>query len=303
MNIVFMGSPDFAVPVLKALHQSDHTIEAVVTVPDQWGGRNKQQRLETAVKKYATDKGLKLLQPENLKEEAFTKAIRILHPDVIVVVAFKVLPKSIWSIPKYGTINLHASLLPAYRGAAPINHAVVQGEKETGMTTFFIDKNIDTGNILLQETIPIYEDDTAGDVYERMMKTSGNQVLKTLEGIESKSIVAVPQDPSKVSKAPKVFFDKNELDFNQPTIRLYNFIRGMSPYPGTWTKYRGKILKIYFASPVRLPHDELPGTIKTDYSTYFRIYTKDGYLNIKDMQWEGKKRMKVKDFLNGLHKV
>lgn len=302
MNIIFMGTPEFAVPVLKALHNSHHSVQAVVTVPDQWGGRNKTKRLESAVKKYAVEHGMEILQPQKMNHSSFVSRVRELEPDVIVVVAFKKLPKLIWSIPRYGTINLHASLLPAYRGAAPINHAIIQGESRTGMTTFFIDDQIDTGNILLQQEITIYENDTAGDVYSAMMKSSGDLMLRTLDGIQNGSISPKPQNDEFTSSAPKVYFDENELNFEQPVKQLYNLIRGMSPYPGTWTRYQDKILKIYFAEPVLLPHNEKPGTIKTDYQTYFRIYGKDGYLRIKDLQWEGKRRMKIKDFLNGLHK-
>jgi len=302
MNIIFMGTPEFAVPVLKSLHHSRHTVQAVVTVPDQWGGRNKTKKMESAVKKYALEQGLEILQPNKLNSATFLNRIRKLEPDVIVVVAFKKLPKLVWSIPPLGTINLHASLLPAYRGAAPINHAIIQSEEVTGMTTFYIDDQIDTGKILLQQEIPIYKNDTAGDVYSRMMQSSGQFMLRTLKEIEDGTILPRAQNEEKTSSAPKVFFDQNELDFTQPVNKLYNFIRGMSPYPGTWTRYQGKILKIYFAEEVPLPHNEKPGTIKTDYQTYFRIYCKDGYLKIKDLQWEGKRRMKIKDFLNGLHR-
>lgn len=300
MNIVFMGTPEFAVPVLKCLHESDHTVQAVVTVPDQWGGRNKTKRLESAVKKYAMEQNLELLQPPKLNRSSFLNRLRALNPDVIVVVAFRKLPKLVWSIPRLGTINLHASLLPAYRGAAPINHAVIQGESVTGMTTFLIDDQIDTGNILLQKKIRIENDDTAGDLYARMMRFSGELVLQTLQGMEEGTISPVPQNDDAATPAPKVFFDQNRLDFNQPVLTLYNFIRGMSPYPASWTTYRDKILKIYFAEPVRLPHAQVPGTIKTDYKTYFRIYCNDGYLKIKDLQMEGKRRMNTNDFLNGL---
>lgn len=300
MNVVFMGTPEFAVPVLKCLHESDHTVQAVVTVPDQWGGRNKTKRLESAVKKYAKEQNLELLQPPKLNRSSFLNRLRELKPDVIVVVAFRKLPKLVWSIPRLGTINLHASLLPAYRGAAPINHAVIQGESVTGMTTFLIDDQIDTGNILLQKKIRIENDDTAGDLYARMMRFSGELVLQTLQGLEEGSLTPIPQNDDIATPAPKVYFDQNRLEFNQPVRTLYNFIRGMSPYPASWTTYRDKILKIYFAEPVRLPHDEEPGTIKTDYQTYFRIYCNDGYLKIKDLQMEGKRRMNINDFLNGL---
>src|SRR5690554_3923447 len=207
MNIVFMGTPEFAVPVLRTLHESHHIIQAVVTVPDQWGGRNKNQRIESAVKKYAVANDLELLQPTKLNKSSFLDRLRNLQPDLIVVVAFKKLPKLVWSIPKYGTINLHASLLPAYRGAAPINHAIIQGETETGMTTFFIDEKIDTGEILLQTKMPIERDDTAGSLYQRMMKSAGDLVLKTLKGIKNDEIRPIPQDDKKSSEAPKVFFD------------------------------------------------------------------------------------------------
>ena len=303
MNIIFMGTPEFAVPVLRSLHQSYHNVQAVVTVPDGRGGRNKNKKLESAVKKYASKHDIELLQPKKLNHSSFLNRLRELNPDVIVVVAFKKLPKLVWSVPQAGTINLHASLLPSYRGAAPINHAVINDESRTGMTTFLIDDQIDTGHILLQKEIPVHDDDTAGDLYSRMMESSGPFMIKTLSGLEEGTLTPRPQDDQKASKAPKVFFDQNELDFNQPAKILYNFIRGMSPYPGTWTRYQDKILKIYFAEPVRTHHDVKPGTIKTDYRTYFRIYTIDGYLNIQDLQIEGKRRMKVRDFLNGLKNV
>ena len=301
MRIVFMGTPDFAVPVLDALHRHpDHEVLAVVTVPDHMGGRNRTKRLESAIKKYAVKENLPVLQPEKLNNSRFLNELRALKPDCIIVVAFKKLPKLVWSIPKYGTINLHASLLPAYRGAAPINHAIIQGEKETGMTTFYIDENIDTGKILLQDRMPIHRDDTAGSLYSRMMESAGELVLNTLRGIENGTLKPVPQDDGEASNAPKVFFDQNEINFNQKTEILYNFIRGMSPYPAAWIRYDGKILKIYFAIPVEKSHSHAPGEITTDYKSYFRIYTKDGYLDITDLQIEGKRRMKIADFLNGL---
>lgn len=300
MKIIFMGTPDFAVPVLDALYHSTHQIQAVVTVPDHWGGRNKSKKLESAVKKYADQKNLEVLQPKKLNHASFLNRLRELEPDLIVVVAFKKLPKLVWSIPRLGTINLHASLLPAFRGAAPINHAVIQGEAITGMTTFLIDEKIDTGHILLQERVPIRNDDTAGDLYHRMMEISGEFVLETIQRLESGKITPTPQRDQFASAAPKVFFDQNELDFDQPVNDLYNFIRGMSPYPASWTRYQDKILKIFFAEPVHKVHQETPGTIKTDYQTYFRIYAADGYLEIEDLQWEGKRRMGIKDFLNGL---
>jgi len=296
-----MGTPEFAVPVLDSLHNDpDHEVLAVVTVPDHMGGRDRNRRLESAVKRYAVENDLPVLQPKKLNYSSFLNELRSLEPDCIVVVAFKKLPKLVWSIPKYGTINLHASLLPAYRGAAPINHAIIQGETETGMTTFFIDEKIDTGEILLQTKMPIERDDTAGSLYQRMMKSAGDLVLKTLKGIKNDEIRPIPQDDKKSSEAPKVFFDKNEIDFNQKTEDIYNFIRGMSPYPATWIRYQGKILKIYFATPVMEEHNKNPGDISTDYKSYFRIYSRDGYLELTDVQMEGKRRMNIQDFLNGL---
>lgn len=301
MRIVFMGTPEFAVPVLDALHHDpDHDILAVVTVPDHMGGRDRNRRLESAVKRYAVKKELPVLQPKKLNHSGFLNELREMKPDCIVVVAFKKLPKLVWSIPKYGTINLHASLLPAYRGAAPINHAIIRGETETGMTTFFIDEKIDTGEILLQSKMAIERDDTAGSLYQRMMKSGGDLVLKTLEGIKNDQIQPTPQDDKNSSDAPKVFFDKNEIDFNQSTEDVYNFIRGMSPYPATWIRFQEKILKIYFAEPVFEAHHKNPGEIDTDYRSYFRIYAKDGYLELTDVQMEGKRRMNIRDFLNGL---
>lgn len=302
MKIVFMGTPEFAVPVLKALHKSEHSVEAVVTVPDKLGGRSQNQLLESAAKKYAEKAGLKVFQPRNLKSSKFLNRLRKIQADVFVVVAFKKLPKLVWSIPTKGTINLHASLLPAYRGAAPINWAIINGEKKSGMTTFFIDNKIDTGHLLLQKEIDIDPDDTAGNLHDKMMLHSGKLVLDTLEGIEKDTLTPREQDETKVSKAPKIYFDNNELDFSKSTKELNNFIRGMSPYPASWIKFNNKVLKIFKAEPVSLSHSKTPGTIESDYKSYCRLYTKDGYLVLKEVQISGKRKMKIKDFLNGLRK-
>ncbi|WP_236980223.1 methionyl-tRNA formyltransferase [Membranihabitans maritimus] len=302
MKVVFMGTPEFAVPVLSSLQKSEHSVEAVVTVPDKLGGRSQNQLLESAVKKYAVKQGIRILQPRNLKSSKFLQKLREIEADVFVVVAFKKLPKLVWSIPTKGTINLHASLLPAYRGAAPINWAVINGETKSGMTTFFIDQKIDTGNILLQKELEIAPDETAGNLHDKMMIHSGKLMLDTLKGIENNSIQATAQDESGVTKAPKIFFDQNKLDFKKSTKQLNNFIRGMSPYPTAWIKFNGKILKIYKADPVILSHSIEPGTIDTDYKTHFKVYTRDGYLKLREVQISGKRKMIIKDFLNGLRK-
>jgi len=299
MKIVFMGTPDFAVPCLDILVQNGYDIVGVITATDKKGGRGGKKIIESAVKKYAVEQGLNILQPKNLKAPEFIEELKSLGADLQVVVAFRMLPIVVWDMPPIGTINLHGSLLPAYRGAAPIHWAVINGEKETGVTTFFLQHEIDTGDILMQEKMPIGSDDTTGDVHDRMMKLGAKVVLDSVKKIESKDYKLQPQDNSKVSKAPKIHSETCEINFDQSNDKVYNFIRGMNPFPTPWTTLDGKKLKIYRVKKgVDAPLNE-PGSFTTDGKNYLRFFTIDGFVEVKELQLQGKKRMAIKDFLNG----
>ena len=300
LKIVFMGTPAFAVPSLDALYESEHEIVGVVTATDKLGGRGKKQVLESAVKRYARSKNLTILQPKNLKSEDFLEELKALKADLQVVVAFRMLPEAVWDMPPLGTFNLHASLLPAYRGAAPINWAIIRGEKKTGLTTFFIQHEIDTGDILFQKEVPIKEDDTAGDLHDRMMIEGARLVVQTVDAIEREEYQLQKQDESLASKAPKIFFETCEIDFAQPTSKVYDFIRGLSPYPGAWTQLAGgNRLKIFRAEKEIVEHDNRPGEPVTDDKEYLKFATLDGLIEAKEVQLQGRRRMKIEDFLNG----
>jgi methionyl-tRNA formyltransferase len=299
MRIVFMGTPDFAVPSLSILVEHGYDVVGVITATDKWGGRGKKQLIESAVKKYAQKQGLHILQPRNLKAPEFVEELRRLRADLQVVVAFRMLPEVVWNMPTIGTINLHGSLLPKYRGAAPINWAVIRGEKETGVTTFFLQHEIDTGDLLLQERMPIGQDDTAGEVHDRMMALGAEVVLRSVQLIEQGDYTLQPQDNTQVTKAPKIFQETCEIDFAQPTAVVYNFIRGLSPFPTAWTMLDGKKLKIYQCCPYYEASGKTPGTILTDQKSYLRIATLDGQIELTECQMAGRKRMDVTAFLNG----
>ncbi len=241
MRIIFMGTPDFAVPSLDILVKSGHEVVAVVTSTDKLGGRGGKQILQSPIKKYAEANIIPVLQPPNLKSPAFIEELKSYNADLQVVVAFRMLPELVWSMPKLGTFNLHGSLLPKYRGAAPINWAVINGETETGVTTFFIKHEIDTGDLLFQEAIPIGENETAGEVHDRMMLVGADLVLKTVNAIQNDKYKLSKQDESKVCKAPKIYHETCEIDFNQPVKKVHDFIRGLSPYPGAWTLIGGTL--------------------------------------------------------------
>lgn len=299
MKIVFMGTPDFAVPSLDTLFQNGYDIVGVITATDKRGGRGNKKIIESAVKKYAVEKGLKILQPKNLKAPEFVEELRNLKADLQVVVAFRMLPVVVWDMPSIGTINLHGSLLPAYRGAAPIHWAVINGEKETGVTTFFLQHEIDTGDILMQEKMPIAPDETTGDVHDRMMQLGANVILTSVQKIEKGNYTLTPQDNSKVSKAPKIHSDTCEINFDQSTDAVYNFVRGMSPYPTAWTTLDGKKLKILKAKKGVDDYLHEPTSYSTDGKKYLRFFTLDGFIEVEELQLQGKKRMNIKDFLNG----
>ncbi len=299
LKIVFMGTPEFAVPSLDILVRNGYEIVGVITATDKYGGRGNKKLIESAVKKYAKEKGLRILQPKNLKAPEFVEELRSLQADLQVVVAFRMLPVVVWDMPPIGTINLHGSLLPKYRGAAPINWAVIKGEPETGVTTFFLKHEIDTGDMLMQEKLPIGPDETAGEVHDRMMYLGAEVVLQSVQRIESGQYELQPQDTSLVTKAPKIFTETCEIDFNQTSVAVHNFIRGLSPYPTAWTSLDEQKLKIYRSKSTQEAHDHLPGRVFTDQKHWIKFSTADGYIEVLELQLQGRKRMTTKAFLNG----
>ncbi len=299
LRIVFMGTPDFAVPSLQILVENGYDVVGVITSTDKMGGRGKKTLIESAVKKYAVAQNLKILQPPRLKNKEFVESLRALKADLQIVVAFRMLPEVVWNMPTIGTINLHGSILPKYRGAAPINWAVINGEKETGVTTFFLKHEIDTGDILEVATTPIDENETAGDVYNRLMHIGADSVLTSVKKIESGNYKLQPQKNEKATKAPKIFSETCEIDFHQTTEKVHNFIRGMSPYPTAWTSLNGLKLKIFRTLKEVVSHKKPPNMILTDDRSFIKFATTDGFVEVLELQLEGKKRMKTKDFLNG----
>lgn len=308
MRIVFMGTPEFAVASLDILLANNFKVVGVVTAPDKPAGRGRQVQ-QSAVKKYALEKGLHVMQPEKLKAPEFLEELRSLNADLQVVVAFRMLPEAVWDMPPEGTINLHASLLPQYRGAAPINWAIINGEQYSGVTTFKLRHEIDTGNILFQERVPVKNTDTAGNLHDSLMKTGAQLLLKTVREIEAhflkkKDLVFIPQNNSQVSHAPKLFKDTCRINWNTPVTNIYNLIRGLSPYPTAFTQLHAgdaavQTLKIFYASPELCSHNKANGLLSTDNKTYLKIYCPDGVLSVTDLQLEGKKRMPVTEFLKG----
>ena len=306
-RIVFMGTPEFAVASLQMLVENGYQVVGVITAPDKPAGRGMKMQ-EPAVKKYAIEKGLPFLQPEKLKNPGFISELKAFHADLQVVVAFRMLPEIVWTMPTLGTFNLHGSLLPQYRGAAPLNWAVINGEKETGVTTFLLDHEIDTGRILYQEKIAIGDNDTVGDIHDQLMETGAKLVLKTVEAIAEGNFTAVSQEEflfEPLKHAPKLFKEDCHIDWSGPGEQIRNLIRGLSPYPGAWTELKdadGQILslKIFFAefSPVS---GLIPGTVSTDGKMMLKIAASDGWLNLTDLQLSGKKRMKTEEFLRGFH--
>ncbi len=308
MRIVFMGTPEFAVPSLDILVRNGYEVVGVVTATDKPGGRGGKKLIRSAVKRYALKQGLKVLQPPRLKAPEFLEELKSLDADLQVVVAFRMLPEVVWDMPPLGTFNLHASLLPKYRGAAPINWAIIKGEKETGLTTFFIKHRIDTGDLLFQERIPIGENETAGELHDRMMLKGAGLVLKTVKAIESGNYELKKQDESLVCHAPKIFHDTCEIDFNKSTLEVHNFIRGLSPWPGAWTKVEvdqpseGKQLlelKIFRTEKEIGDHDFEPGTMVSGNRKKLKIATGDGFVRVLELQLAGRKRMDAAAFLNG----
>jgi len=300
MKIVFMGTPDFAVASLDALVQAKFDVVAVVTAPDKPAGRG-QKINESAVKKYAVEKSIPVLQPEKLKNPEFLAALKSYQADLQVVVAFRMLPEVVWNMPSKGTINLHGSLLPQYRGAAPINHAIINGEKESGVTTFFLTHEIDTGDIILSDRTPIGDDETAGELHDKLMVIGANLLVKTVTAISNGDFTEQPQPQSdELKHAPKIFKEDCKIDWNNSSAMIHNLIRGLSPYPTAFTLLNDKTLKIFKAEPEEKEPGIAAGGFLTDGKTYLKFATKDGFIKLLDIQFEGKKRMLIEDFLRGM---
>jgi methionyl-tRNA formyltransferase len=304
LRIVFMGTPEFAVASLDALVKAGYTIAGVITAPDKPAGRGMKMN-ESAVKKYAIEHQLPVLQPEKLKNPDFLEELKSLHADLQVVVAFRMLPEIVWNMPRLGTVNLHGSLLPQYRGAAPINWAVINGEKETGVTTFKLQHEIDTGNILLQESFAIGENETAGEVHDRMKEIGAKLLVQTVKGLAEGSLQGKPQSEiadehgRELRHAPKIFTDTARIDFSKTTADVHNLIRGLSPFPGAFTMLQDKMLKIYRSEKDLSNPSIKPGEFETDGKSFLKFACGDGYVLVKELQLEGKKKINVEDFLRG----
>lgn len=313
LRIVFMGTPEFAVGTLQKLVEGDYNIVAVITQPDKPVGRHGSVLSQSAVKQYAMEHNIPVLQPEKMKDDAFVEELRGYKADLQVVVAFRMLPDIVWSMPKFGTFNVHAALLPQYRGAAPINWAIINGERETGVTTFFLDKDIDTGRIIMQRSIPIDEEDNVEIVYDRLMKLGADVCIQTIDKIieGDGKVESLPQDKmvkteSTLKLAPKIYKETCKIDWSQPAKNVHDFVRGLSPYPGAWTELINEdgtkqILKIY-SSKVMPATGYTKGDVKLENGNMI-IALSDGNLNIEELQLAGKKRMKARDFVNGLHHI
>lgn len=307
LRIVFMGTPEFAEFTLRRLVEDGYNIIGVVTMPDKPMGRHGSVLQSSPVKKYAVEQGIPVLQPEKLKDPAFIDQLSALKADLQIVVAFRMLPEIVWNMPRLGTFNLHGSLLPQYRGAAPINWAIINGDKETGVTTFFLKHEIDTGDIIYKESIPILPTDNAGTVHDKLMELGADLTVRTLDDIIADRVRPIPQDTIPVSElrpAPKIFKETCRIDWNQPTARINDFIRGLSPYPAAWTVLRSadgteQDFKIYAAQPVTDAPIQKPGTIECDGRKNLTVSTADGALRLQEVQIAGKKRMDVCSFLCG----
>ena len=301
LRIVYMGTPEFAIPSLEALIRAGYDIVGVVTAPDKPAGHGMRLR-PSPIKSYAMQQGLRLMQPPKLKAPEFLEELRSLEADIFVVVAFRMLPESVWSMPRLGTVNLHASLLPDYRGAAPINWAVINGERETGLTTFRLAHEIDTGDILLQERLPIGSEETAGELHDRMMDAGADLLVRTIQGLADGNLQGIPQSSLSLDRtlaAPKIHTEDCRIDFNRSAAEVHNLIRGMSPFPGAFTTLNGKLFKIFRVKVLNAKPSVETGAFETDRKTYLRFACKDGYVSVEELQSEGKRRMKVTDFLNG----
>ena len=314
LRIVFMGTPDFAVASLKALIENGYRIVGVITAPDKPAGRG-QKLNESAVKQYAVEKGIKVLQPEKLKDPLFIEELRSLQADLQIVVAFRMLPEVVWSMPRLGTFNLHASLLPQYRGAAPLNWAIINGEKETGVTTFLLDHEIDTGKILIQEKVEILEDKNVGQLHDELMNIGAGLVLKTVDLLAEGKAKGIPQTDltvklNEIKHAPKIFKKDCKIDWKNDVCSIYNLIRGLSPYPAAWAEIQpqgnGQIvsMKVFAAEKTEFGTEIYPaGHIDSDGKKEIRVACENGWIKITELQLSGKKRMSTVDFLRGFQQI
>lgn len=312
LRIVYMGTPEFAVAPLNALIEAGCNVVGVVTNPDKPAGRG-QKIQESAVKKYALEKGLPILQPEKFRNETFLSELKALKADLQVVVAFKMLPEMVWNMPKFGTLNLHASLLPHYRGAAPINWAIMNGDKESGVSTFLLQKEIDTGNVIFQERVSIAENDNLETLHDSLMEIGSNLVVKTVRAIEANDYPQIPQEElisegEELKNAPKIFKDDCKIKWSSPIENIHNHIRGLSPYPAAWTELTDSndkkvAVKVYAANKEAEAHSYPIGTLLSDKKTYLKVAVKGGLLNLTTIQMAGKKRMQIGDFLRGFQQI
>ena len=312
LRIVFMGTPDFAVASLKALVENNYNVVGVVTAPDKPAGRGKKLT-ESAVKKYALQNEMEILQPEKLKNPDFVETLKALKADLQVVVAFRMLPEIVWNMPPLGTFNLHGSLLPQYRGAAPLNWAIINGDSKTGVTTFLLDQKIDTGKILFRKEIEIDRNDTVGDIHDRLMEVGAKLALKTVDALAKGKVKPIPQSElisgEDIKPAPKIFKEDCKIDWKKDMETVRNLIRGLSPHPSAWAnlvhKKNGRTVscKIFFAQPVIAAENAPPGTIDSDDESFMNVACGNGWLEITDLQLSGKKRMKTADFLRGFRNI
>lgn len=307
LRIVFMGTPEFAVATLDLLLMNGINVAGVVTAPDKPSGRGRKIK-KSAVKKFAEDNNLPVFQPVNLKDPEFIESLKKLNADLFIVVAFRMLPEDVWKMPRLGTINLHASLLPDYRGAAPINHAIINGETKTGVTTFFIDEKIDTGHILLREEVPISPDENEGELHDKLKEHGAKLVIETLSHLSENNLRTTPQTKlidlhEPLNPAPKIQPEDCIIDWNNECVKIHNLIRGLAPYPCARSAFKGDSatisFKIYGSKPKIEKHSFKPGTIYSDGKQFIRVYCKDGFLEITGLQLEGKNRMNVVEFLRG----
>lgn len=309
LRIVYMGTPEFAVEPLAKLISGGYNVVGVITMPDKPIGRHQNELSASPVKKFAIAHNIKVLQPEKLKSPDFIEELRSLKADLQIVVAFRMLPEVVWAMPRLGTFNLHAALLPQYRGAAPINWAIINGDTQTGITTFFLDKNIDTGSVIQRVPIPILDTDNAEDVHDKLMHLGAELVVETVNNIIAGTVEPIPQSELETNEplrpAPKIFKDTCRIDWAQGVKRTYDFIRGLSPYPAAWTEllHEGKalVLKIFASEKEFCQPREQESSVVTDGKTYFKVVLPDGYLSITSLQLSGKRRMNIADFLRGFH--
>lgn len=299
LRIVFMGTPEFSVPSLRILVDNSCNVVAVITAADKPRGRGRKVQY-SPVKEFAIEHDIPVLQPSNLKDPGFVEKLRSYKANLQVVVAFRMLPEVVWNMPEIGTFNLHASLLPDYRGAAPMNWVIINGEDETGLTTFFLKHEIDTGNIIFQEKEPIYRDDTAGTLHDRLMYKGADLVFKTVQAIQKDDYPQIRQNDEKSKhRAPKIFKEDCEIDWSLPSEKIYNFVRGLSPYPTAWTTLNRKLLKIFACEIINTGKNSTSEKINTDNKTYLHFKSGDGWIALKTVQLEGKKKMSIDEFLRG----